>query len=113
MKPSLPLLLLLSLGAPACAMFSHQTPAEQAAMAECRQHADKVYLEQNPDAIYRADTYANGGRDAPNGGYGLMGVTGAGLGASYDRNQIYENCLVEKGVVPQPPVSQDVHPVAP
>lgn len=113
MKPPLPLLLLLSLGAPACAMFSHQTPAEQAAIAECRQRANKDYLQQNPDAIYRADTYASGGRDAPNGGYGLMGVTGAGFGASYDRNQAYENCLIEKGIAPQAPVSQDQHPLAP
>jgi len=44
---------------------------------------------------------------------GLMGVTGAGFGASYDRNQAYENCLIEKGIAPQAPVSQDQHPLAP
>ena len=113
MRPAAPLLSLLLLGAPACSMFTHQTPAEQTAIAECRKQADKVYLQQNPDAVYRADAYASGGRDAPNGGYRLMGVTGTGFGATYDRNQAYENCLVEKGIAPQAPASQGQQPLAP
>lgn len=112
MKPPA-LLLVLMCGMTACSIFTHQSPAEQAAISQCRQHADKVYAQQNPDAVYRADAYANGGRDTPNATYGLMGVSGAGLGGEYDRNQVYENCLVENGIAPQAPVSKNPQPVAP
>ncbi|MGC8524120.1 MAG: hypothetical protein ACP5M5_07520 [Acidibrevibacterium sp.] len=105
-----PFLLLLGLGG--CAT-QKQSPAEQAAIEECRQQVDKAYMQQNPDALYKQDMYANSTRDAPNATYGLMGVSGAGLGAVYDRNQALENCLIQKGVPPQAPSVQPWLPVAP
>ncbi len=110
LRVSAPILLFLALGA--CATH-RQSPAEQAAIAECRKQVDKAYMQQNPDALYKQDMYANSTRDAPNATYGLMGVSGAGLGAAYDRNQALENCLIEKGVPPQAPSVQPWLPVAP
>ncbi len=103
-------LVLLALGG--CST-QHQSSADQAAIAECRQQVEKAFLQQNPDALYRQDLYASSTRDAPNATYGLMGVSGAGLGAAYDRNQALENCLIQKGVPPQAPSVQPWLPVAP
>lgn len=110
LRVTVPALLILALGA--CAT-QHQSPAEQAAIEECRKQVNKAYMQQNPDALYKQDMYANSTRDAPNATYGLMGVSGAGLGAAYDRNQALENCLIEKGVPPQAPSVQPWLPVAP
>jgi hypothetical protein len=58
----------------------------------CRQRADEVFLKQNPNEQYRTDLYVSGQRDTPFGGTGVNDPT-AGLGASYARSRLLDNCL--------------------
>ncbi len=67
--------------------------ASAATLAACRQRADDVYLRQNRDEIYRADTYVGSTRDSPFAGYGQSGITSAGLSGRYARDNIQEACL--------------------
>jgi hypothetical protein len=99
MMPAVPfrlsaILLAVAALAAACARPSEQQDhASAAERAACRQHADVVYSMRNPDEVYRQDTYATSTRDAPFAGAGLSGVTSAGLGGRYQRDQLFGDCL--------------------
>ena len=66
-------------------------PSEEA-IAACNSRGDEVFLRQNRDALYKADTYQSSVRDSPYGGGTLTG-TNAGLSDQYARNQDVRSCL--------------------
>jgi hypothetical protein len=67
--------------------------ASAATLAACRTRADEVYLKQNRDEIYRADTYATGARDAPYSTAGVPGITTNGLAGRYARDELEDDCI--------------------
>jgi len=67
--------------------------ASAATIAACGKRADEVYLRQNRDEIYRADTYVGSTRDSPFSGGGQSGITTAGLSGRYARDSYQEACL--------------------
>jgi hypothetical protein len=61
-------------------------------VAACNTRADEVYLRQNRDALYRADTYQTSIRDSPYAGAGLPNSS-EGLAGQYERGQDLRTCL--------------------
>ena len=64
----------------------------QEAVAACNTRADEVFLRQNRDALYKADTYQTSLRDSPYAGAGLP-ETSAGLSDQFARGQEVRHCL--------------------
>ena len=91
----LPLALLLALGGCAAPPRSHADAAQRVA---CQHRADEVFNTQNRDAVFRADTYATSGRDAPFGGGGYLNAPS--LSDRYAREQLVDNCLSVRSGAP-------------
>lgn len=86
----LPVLALAGWGCARPEPESHASAVERAA---CRHRADQVYAVQNPDQVYRSDTFESSTRDAPFAGAGLPGLPDRGLTSQYTRQQMVEDCL--------------------
>jgi hypothetical protein len=69
---------------------SHASAVERAA---CRHRADQVYAMQNPDEVYRSDTFATSTRDAPFAGSGVPVLPNRGLSSGHTRDQMVADCL--------------------
>lgn len=93
--PVLATLAIVGVAASGCSLGSPgpQARATQAEIGACRSRADEVYLKQNRDEIYRADTFASTTRDAPFAGAGIAGTASSGLSGQYARDQLYTDCL--------------------
>lgn len=107
-RPALALLALLGLAACAAPARLHGSAAQEAA---CSKRADEVYERQNRGAIYRADSYATSGRDAPFGGSGYLNAPS--LSDQYAREQIRDNCLSGRSNASANDVAPSAAPSAP
>jgi hypothetical protein len=87
---ALPILVLAASGCVRSEPESHASAVERAA---CRHRADEVFAVQNPDQVYRNDTFESSTRDAPFAGAGLPGLPDRGLTNQYTRQQMVEDCL--------------------
>lgn len=65
-----------------------RTHAEQAAIAGCRQRADEAFLKQNR-ALLSERTMV----DSPFSSTGITGITSAGLGDRFARDQMVSDCV--------------------
>jgi hypothetical protein len=65
------------------------TRAEQAALADCRRQADAAYVKQHPELVTDQDQL----RFSPFSSNTTIGITSAGLGEQYGRNQDFQACL--------------------
>ena len=96
MTPRLAALLLAVTATAGCQYFEQQEPRRASSAADitaCRKRADQIFELQNRGAVYAADTYRTSDRDSPYATTGLTGVTSAGLGAQYQRDQFEDDCL--------------------
>lgn len=82
-----PIVLLLPLLLPACADHGPLSPA-QATRRACEQQADRVFLQQHRDQMSERDT-----RDTPFADHEITGITSAGLGERFGRDQMVADCL--------------------
>ena len=80
--------LALLLGVAACAPAAPMTSADRAALGACRLEADRTYAQQNRYLLSERSQ-----RDSPLSSSGTLGVTSAGLGQLYGRDQDVEDCL--------------------
>jgi hypothetical protein len=87
---AVPAVVLLAAGCMRAEPESHASAVERAA---CRHRADQVYAVQNPDQVFRSDTFATSTRDAPFAGSGLPGQPDQGLTTQFTRQQMVEDCL--------------------
>ncbi len=71
-----------------CAPRSPAAEAERAATLACRRQADQVYLKQNRFLLSQRDTTAT-----PFSSSGSSGVTSAGLGQAYGRDEMVQSCM--------------------
>jgi hypothetical protein len=76
-----------------CAPQQPESHADAVAAAACKQHVDRVYAMQNPDAVFRQDNYETSTRDTPFSGAGMPGLPSAGLSAQFQRDQMYGDCV--------------------
>lgn len=86
-----PFAVILSLiGVSACDMLParHESPTNLSGAASCRQRADDIFLKQNRAYLTQRDT-----RDSPFSSTGLAGVTSAGLGSRYGRDEMVDDCI--------------------
>jgi hypothetical protein len=66
--------------------------ATAADRAACRQRVEEVYNKQNPEEVYRTDTYMTDTRDAPFGTSGLT-APNTGLASRYEQATMMRDCL--------------------
>lgn len=86
-----------------------QQPASNAAVADCRQHADQVFSRHNPDHVYRTDDYEADTKDAPFATTGMRGVISAPLPQQYARDDTMDQCLRASGYGAPAPASRNLH----
>lgn len=89
----LPLLLLPGLLAACAPKPSSLSVTDQATLADCRAHADRVYERLNRGAIYSV-----GDNGAPNSSIGLMGNPTQGLSDVYAHDRMIDRCV--RGMAP-------------
>jgi hypothetical protein len=104
--------LVLALAAAGCARPPPPTSQDAAAVAACRQTADRVYQTQNRGEVYETDRYETSGRDAPYSLGNLPGVTTRGLSGEYARDTMIGDCLKASGVSDATATSGAVAPSA-
>ncbi len=85
------LALAVALGLAACAPAPPMSSSDRAALGACRLEADRTYAQQNRYLLSERSQ-----RDTPLSSSGTLGVTSAGLGSLYGRDQDVEDCLRER-----------------
>jgi hypothetical protein len=97
-----------------CVRREPETHAAAIDRATCRQRAEQVFQMQNPEDVYRSDTYATSTRDTPFTGQGLANVPSRGLSSQYERDQMFSDCLRDSagnvGTSPAAPAPEETAP---